>query len=109
VAWFSPYPDFEPHVLADDLFHPHSLDVADITGDGRPDIFAGEMDLGENENPRLIVFQNLGGGEFEKVVVSEGIGTHDAKLGRIGTDRRPAIVGKPYKPGRQVDLWLYET
>lgn len=106
AAWFSPFPEFEPHVLADDLFHPHSLAVGDVTGNGLADIFVGEMDLERNPNPRLFVFRNLGGGRFERVLVSEGIGTHDAKLGRIGHTRLPSIVGKPYRPGRQVDLWI---
>ena len=50
VGWFDP-PDWTPHVLDEDLFCPHSLQVADFTGDGLPDIYVAEMGLGENDEP----------------------------------------------------------
>lgn len=106
LAWFGPYPEFKMNLLADDLFHPHTLELADFNGDGLLDIFVGEMDLKKNPKPRLIVFLNKGDGTFEKNVIWEGVGTHDAKVGDIGNTGRPSIVGKPYIPGRQVDLWI---
>jgi hypothetical protein len=99
----------EPRILRSDLFHPHSLEVADFDGDGRPDIFAGEMGLGKNPDPRLLVFLNRDGGRFEEVVIQRGIPTHEAKVADINGDGRPDIVGKPYSPERHIDLWLNET
>ncbi|MFW6190001.1 MAG: FG-GAP repeat domain-containing protein [Planctomycetota bacterium] len=106
LGWFSGCPRWEEHRLRDDLFHPHSLQVADMDGDGRPDIFVAEMGLGRNEDAELLVYLNRGNGRFEKEVVARGFATHHAKIGRIGESRLPSIVGKPYHPESRVDLWL---
>lgn len=99
-------PDFKRvHPLRGDLFHPHSLDVADFTGNGAPDIFVGEMNLGENPNPRLILLLNDGHGRFTEQIIECPQGTHEAKVGYLGGSDRPCIIGKPYAPHNQVDLW----
>jgi hypothetical protein len=96
-------------LLGDDFFHPHSLQVGDMDGDGRPDIFVGEMGLGGYPNPRQVVFHNQGGGQFAMYVVGN-LPTHDAKIGDGNCvaygNGLPGIVGKPYGPGNQVALWL---
>jgi len=103
LAWYGA--DGEQHLLDDDLFHPHSLGLADFSGDGRLDIFCGEMGLGQWQDPRLIIWHNLGGGAFEPVIVSRGVPTHEAKVGDVNGNGKPDIVGKPYKPGNWVDVW----
>jgi len=108
LAWVDP-PDWKVHLLHDDLFCPHSLQVGDLTGDGRPDIYVAEQGMGEHENPRQFVFRNLGGGEFEEHVVASGIPTHEAKLVDMTGDGRLDVVGKPYHPERHVDVWYNET
>jgi len=103
-------PDFaELHVLRDDLFHPHSLEVADFTGNGRADIFCGEMHLGKNPAPKLLLMLNDGTGRFEQMTIDCPQGTHEAKVADIGSTGRPSIIGKPYLPHSQVDLWQIET
>jgi hypothetical protein len=102
-------PDLAPRVLRDDLFHPHSLAVADFDGSGRPDIFVAEMGLGRNPEPRIFVYRNLGRGEFEEEIVARGVPTHEAKVADMTGDGRPDIVGKPYDPERHIDVWLNET
>jgi hypothetical protein len=108
VAWFKaegePQKLWREHVLADDLVDPHSLIVADFTGDGLPDICVIEMDF--TENPQVILFVNRGGGRFEGHVVDEGVGSHDARL--IHLNGKPAIVGKPFigKHLGEVHLWV---
>jgi hypothetical protein len=106
VAWVSPYPELKVQVLANDLFHPHSLALADICGNGRLDIFVGEMGLGKHQEPKLMVFENNGDGTFKKHIISEGVPTHNATVGDIGKSGSMSIVGKPYNPENQVDLWL---
>lgn len=108
LAVFSP-PDRRPQVLRDDLFHPHSLEVADFDGDGRPDIFVAEMGLGRHFNPRMFIYRNLGDGRFEEHLIQTGVPTHEAKVADLTGDGRPDIVGKGYDPERHVDVWFNET
>lgn len=104
VAWFDPR-DWAETVLKDDLFCPHTLEVADFTGNGRPDLFVAEMGLGKHESPRHFLFENQGGGEFVEKTVFTGIETHEAKAVDITGNGRPDIVGKSYGPDHHVDVW----
>jgi hypothetical protein len=102
-------PEYRPRVLRDDLFHPHSLEVADFRGTGRADIFVAEMGLGRNPDPKMLILLNAGGGHFEEFLVARGVPTHEAKVGDLTGDGRPDIIGKPYEPERHVDVWFNET
>ncbi len=106
LAWASAYPELEMSTITDDLFHPHSLVLADFTGDGTLDIFVAEMGLGRNPQPEVLIYLNRGGGNFERFVVDPSCPTHDAKVGDIGNSGRMSIVGKPFDPENHVDLWL---
>ncbi|AJF27807.1 hypothetical protein SG26_17305 (plasmid) [Haloarcula sp. CBA1115] len=99
------YPAGSPTVLKDDLFCPHSLQTADLTGNGYPDIYVGEMSLGENASPEQLVFENLGDGEFRDHTVVSGIPTHEAQLVDMNGDGKLDIVGKSYGPAHHVDVW----
>lgn len=107
VAWFDP-PDWEATVLKRDLFCPHSLQVADFSGNGRLDIFVAEMGLGENATPQQFIFLNRGEGEFEERTVATGVATHEAKAADLTGDGRPDVVGKSYGPEHHVDAWYNE-
>ncbi|MFC1719115.1 FG-GAP repeat domain-containing protein [Candidatus Poribacteria bacterium] len=107
LAWFEG-PDWKMHSLRDDIFHGHSLAIADFNGDGLPDIFVGEMGLGRNPDPRLIIYLNQGDGEFEEIIIQRGIPTHEAKVGDLTGDGRPDIVGKPFQPESHIDVWFNE-
>lgn len=104
LAWFEG-PDWTEHVLRDDLFCPHTLAIADFTGDGTPDILVGEMGLGANPDAELTIYFNRGDGALEPRVISRGVPTHEARVVDMDGDGRPDIVGKPYAPGRHVDIW----
>ncbi len=102
-------PEWEPRVLRDDLFHPHSFEIADFNGNGLPDVFVAEMGLGRNPEPRMFVYLNRGSGEFEEVLIERGIPTHEAKVADLTGDGLPDVVGKPYMPEHHVDVWFNET
>ncbi|WP_435320887.1 FG-GAP repeat domain-containing protein [Haloarchaeobius sp. TZWSO28] len=108
LAWFEA-PDWEVHYLKYDLFCPHSLQIADFDGDGRPDIYVAESDLGENPSPEHYVYRNLGGGEFEAHLVHQGTPTHEAKVADLTGDGRPDIVGKDDSESGHVDVWYNES
>jgi hypothetical protein len=112
---------WEAELLHDHLVDPHSMVVADFTGDGQPDFFVGELGSPNGDHPHpptQRIFVNEGDGTFEEHVIDEGVGgTHEAKL--IEFDGQLGIAGKPYRNvgsealrGSDVDcvnLWLPET
>jgi len=103
-------PDWDdPTVLRDDLHCPHSLQVADLDGDGRPDIYVAESDFGGHDNPRHFVYRNLGDGEYEEHLIHEGTATHQAKTVDLTGDGRLDIVGKNDTDDPHVDVWYNET
>lgn len=102
-------PDWEPLVLADDLYCPHTVQLADFTGDGLLDIYVAEMGLGENDAPRHLVYANQGGGRFVETLIDRGTPTHEAKVTDLTGDGRPDIVGKSYGPVHHVDVWYNES
>lgn len=106
LAWFDRQgEEWVPTVLHEDLFCPHSLEVADFTGDGWLDIYVAEMSLGENNNPKHFLFQNLGDGEFKERLIAEGVETHEATATDITGSGLPDLVGKSYTPDHHVDIW----
>jgi len=105
VAWLDPA-DWDLHLFREELFCPHSLEVGDVTGTGRPDIYVGEMGLGVNDAPEQLLFHNDGDGEFHEQVLTRGIPTHEATLADLNGDGRLDIVGKSYGPTHHVDAWL---
>lgn len=107
VGIFDP-PDWEPTILRDDMFCPHSLQIADFDGDGHPDIYVAEMGLGTNNNPEHLLFRNRGDGSFEEVSIIQGVATHEAKAVDITGNGQPDIVGKSYEPDHHVDVWYNE-
>lgn len=104
LAWFEG-PDWKMHIITDGLFNPHSLAVADFNNDGHMDIFVGEMGLGRHLNPRLFIYLGNGDGSFDEQIIDRGNPTHEAKVADIGNTGALDIVGKPFKPKTQVDLW----
>jgi regulation of enolase protein 1 (concanavalin A-like superfamily) len=67
------------------LYSPHSLSAADLDEDGRPDLILGEMEAGGYRvplkvNPRIYAYLNRDGGRFDRVMLGEGTGLHEAKI-----------------------------
>jgi hypothetical protein len=108
LAWCRPG-ETGVHLLRNDLFHPHSLAIADFDGSGQPDIFVGEMGLNGFPDPKMIIYRNCGEMKFEEIIIQRGIPVHEAKVAFLTNSGRPDIVSKPYEPGSRVDVWFNET
>jgi hypothetical protein len=103
------------HDLLDrDMIHGHSLQVADIDGDGNLDIFAAEMakwteKASSPDNPKATawIFYGDGNGNFRRTVFSTGIDFHEARVADLNVDGKMDILDKPYNwQTPRVDVWL---
>lgn len=76
VLWFRG-PDFERIDIAPDFLFPHSLDLADIDGDGDTDAVTCSKDP---ENGLTAWFENDGQGAFTQHVIGTGQGSYDTRF-----------------------------
>jgi hypothetical protein len=78
----------------------HSLQIADLDGDGAPEVFAGEMENdktdGVDAQPRWWLFSHDGGWSRE-VLLDANLGTHEARAADVDGDGRPELVGKTWR------------
>lgn len=101
-------------LLGRDMVHGHSLQIADIDGDGHLDIFTAEMakwseQKKEPDNPQATswILYGDGQGRFRKTVFTTGIGFHEAQVADLNGDGRMDILDKPYTwETPRVDVWL---
>ncbi|HMH34461.1 MAG TPA: hypothetical protein VK543_15595, partial [Puia sp.] len=96
------------------LVHGHSLQVADINGDGNLDIFVAEMSkwretnpAADNPNAEAFIFYGNGHGGFSKTVFQKGLDFHEARLADLDGDGDVDILCKPYNDRTpRIDIWL---
>jgi hypothetical protein len=102
------------NLLKRDMIHGHSLQVADIDGDGHLDIFGAEMAKWtesrkdpDNPNATAWILFGDGKGNFRETVFSTGVGFHEAQVADLNGDGLPDILDKPYNwEAPRVDVWL---
>jgi len=103
-------------LLGHDVIHGHSLQIADIDGDGNLDIFCAEMGKWtekaaqpDNPHPRMWIFLGDGRGNFRKIEY-EGPGNHESRVADLDGDGRLDILIKPYNwDAPRVDVWLNQA
>jgi hypothetical protein len=103
VWWYEQRPDrtFVQHVIDASLSQSHSLQLADLNGDGRPDLITGKRvwahgvtgDRDPGGALMLVWYENRGRGEWVRHVLDDasGVGTQFA-VGRLQSGEGPAIA-----------------
>ncbi len=98
------------------MIHPHSLQVADIDGDGNLDFFVAEMakwteSKKEPDNPKAqaFIFYGDGSGHFRKTIFQTGMGFHETRVADLNGDGKLDILSKPYNwETPRLDIWINE-
>jgi len=80
----------------------HSLAVADFNNDGQLDIVSNEQEEllpAGRENPRWILWRNLGTGRFvEEIILDSKLGGHELQVGDVDGDGDTDICSKAWGP-----------
>jgi len=83
-------------LLGFEVNHGHTLEVADLDGDGHLDILCAEMHTpGAGDDASLWIFYGDGKGNFQWVRAT-GIGNHESKVADLDGDRDLDLLMKPY-------------
>lgn len=84
-----------------DLRALHSLQIVDLDGDGRAEIFTAEMENGKTDGvqakPRWWCVAREGNGWFAHILLDANLGTHSAVVADYDGDGRLDIVGKLWR------------
>ncbi|MEX0680652.1 MAG: VCBS repeat-containing protein [Balneolales bacterium] len=85
----------------------HSLEIVDFNKDGYLDIFAAEMQVGDNPKPTTWIMLGDGQGGFTKNELLRGYGLHEGRMADLTGDGNLDILAKPYAwDTPRLDLWI---
>jgi len=80
----------------------HSLQIADLDGDGRAEVFSAEMENGKTDGqhttPEWFALSFADGEWTETVLLDANLGAHEAKVADVDDDGDLEIVGKIWHP-----------
>lgn len=101
-------------LIGRDIIHGHTLDIADVNGDGNLDIFTAEMakwtnkpDAADNPTATAWILYGDGQGHFTKTELVVGNGWHEGRLADLDGDGDIDVLNKPYTwDAPRVDVWL---
>lgn len=100
-------PMWSESIVRSDLSNPHTLQLADVDGDGTTEIFVAEMGVEPDHVPRQFLVSYDGNGGYECQELNLDMPTHEAKLVDLTGNGELDIVGKAYGEAH-VDIWYSE-
>jgi hypothetical protein len=107
LSWFEAPADpatgaWTEHIVDPRMSYVHSLCVADVDGDGKPDIVFAEM--AQSTTKRVGFFLNGGKGRSWTLQVLATTGSHNLVVGKTGKAGALALVGCNWQ-GPPVEMW----
>ena len=101
-------------LLDRDMTHGHTLEIADIDGDGNLDILAAEQgkwtrerNTLDNPDASAWILYGDGKGAFRTTLLDTGQGWHDSKIADLDGDGDLDILQHPYAwDAPRIDVWL---
>jgi hypothetical protein len=119
LGWFKPGADitalWHEHTLDDGLLDAHTLQVADLNGNGLPDILTGEIGWADAQRgyrrraPWILLYENLVGGQFVRHILDQGTGIHEGILADLRGNGQLDIVSKPLHGPDRWNILVFEN
>jgi len=110
ISWFEAPPDarstkWKEHLIEKSIGGVHSLQIADMDGDGDPDVITAKMHQYTAPHEVSIYLNEKRGSKWTKHVLSTK-GSHNVRVTDIGSDDDMDVIGAnwsgPYQP---VEMW----